>query len=61
MIVARVMPGRTEVRGGVFTMPSRTMKIFSPLASATKPSMSRSRASSYPERRTSWLARIEFT
>ena len=33
MTVARVMPGSTEVSGGVFTTPSRTMKMFSPLAS----------------------------
>ncbi len=35
MIVSRVMPSRQEVSSGVWILPPRTMKKFSPLPSAT--------------------------
>src|ERR1035437_3063051 len=58
---SRVMPARIDVCGVVLTRPPRTMKIFSPLHSATYPSTSSIIASSYPPRRASTAARIELT
>ena len=55
------IPGRIEVRGVVLMIPPLTMKMFSPLASETYPSVSSMRASSYPILTTSLFARTEFT
>jgi len=41
MTASRVIPASTEVSGGVRTIPSRITNTFSPLPSATKPSVLR--------------------
>ena len=61
MMVARVMPGRMFVVGGVLTTPFSTTKTFSPVPSATRPWASSSKASSNPFSFASERARIEFT
>ncbi|CFP58091.1 Uncharacterised protein [Bordetella pertussis] len=44
-MVERVMPVSAEAISGSHSTPSLTMKMFSPAPSATKPSVSSSRAS----------------
>ncbi len=48
-----------DVSGVVLMMLSRTIKIFSPVASETKPAVSSIRASSYPSSFASILASME--
>lgn len=55
IMLCLVMPSRIEVRGVVFNTPSLTINMFSPLPSETYPSVSRSKASSYPQDIASFL------